>query len=384
MPKYTGAARLAYGGKTRDVLLSLDLDESCLVVKHPQEKDLFAYLPERQRLWSLSDICLTDIIIPTVDGTLTAANLDGLFILAYSPGAMSVHDSPLNRALQLSNDQAGIVTLKLLPKNSVVEFDYSPRSDSDNEVFYSASVASFAPFSCEAAGETYLVVEKRPNLSIRSKALIWGNEPRIRLALSLLQGAPVSLMVSYESGKARVNLVRPRIYRSSHLLYDEYTDAPAIFEHLLRFATGLSSQAFRHWEKAAAFLLEGKASFAEADVRVVNLFVFLEMFDGSRTLSGNTLSRMLSIAHSDARFLCEVRNRLVHQKHDLNGAISDADAWLRCNDPSYGLVGFDLSGCVHPPVTNVLLRLCERLNCYVATQIGWKGKWNTYKTISKL
>lgn len=41
MSLYTGTAKLTYDGKTRDVLLSLDLNEYCLVAKHPQDEDPF-------------------------------------------------------------------------------------------------------------------------------------------------------------------------------------------------------------------------------------------------------------------------------------------------------------------------------------------------------
>lgn len=196
-----------------------------------------------------------------------------------------------------------------------------------------------------------------------------------------MQGAPISLLAGYEGRKARINLARPRVYQSSHRLYDHYNDAGDVLEHLLRFSMALSIRDFHHWEKAAAFLLEGKASHAEEDIRVTNLFVFIEMFDESRTLNANSLSAMMSISLSDAKFLCAVRNRLVHQKHDLSEAIRDAQSELTRHDPSHVLRHFDISGCKHPATTNVLIRLCERLNFYLAQQIGWNGTWNAYKSI---
>lgn len=379
MSIYSGTAKFTYDGRTRDVLLSLDLNEYCLVAKHPQDKNLFEYFGER--LWTLSDLCLSDVSIPTANGTLSASKIDQLFITTYSPGTSSVHDSMLNRSFQLSNDNTGVVTIKLTPHHSIVEFDYSPLSGNQNELFYVANFASFMPFSCEAKGVTYSAAEKRPNLSIQSAAPLWERERRIRLALSLLQGAPISLLAAYEDRKARINLVRPRVYQSSHRLYEDYKDAPDVFEHLLRFSMGLSTQEFLHWEKATAFLLEGKASHAELDIRVTNLFVFIEMFDGSRTLSGNSLSAMLSISLADAKFLCEVRNRLVHQKHSLGDAISEAQSELVRNDPKHVLTNFDISGHRHPATTNVAIRLCERLNHYLAQQVRWTGAWNSYKTI---
>jgi len=381
MSIYTGTAKLTYDGKTREVLLSLDLNEYSIVAKHPQDEDLLHYLADRERLFSLSDLCLTDVNIPTVNGTLLASKIDAMFIAAYSPGASSIHDSMLNRSFQLSNDNSGIVTIKLTPTRSIVEFDYTPLSGDLNELFYVANFASFTPFSCEVGGVVYNAVENRPHLSIRSRACLWTHERRIRLALSLLQGAPISLLAGYEGGKVRINLARPRVYQSSHRLHEAYNDAPNVLEHLLRFCMTLSTQDFHHWEKAAAFLLEGKASYAEADIRVTNLFIFIEMFDGSKTLSANSLSPMLSISLSDAKFLCEVRNRLVHQKHDLTGAISDAQSELVRKNPNHVLTDFDISGRKHPATTNVLIRLCERLNLYLAQQIGWTGKWNAYKSI---
>lgn len=380
MRQYTGTAKLTYDGTTRDVLLSLDLNEYCLVVKYPQEKDVFEYLTDSSPHKS-HDVYLTEVNIPTVNGTLAASTIDELFIKQYPSGGMSIHDSILNRSLQLSDPSCGIVTIKLMRKVSVIEFDYVPRSLNASELFYFGEFSGNQYFTAKIGTMNCSVNQGDRQLSIQSSDSLWENERRIRLAFSLLHGAPLSFFASYEANKVRISLSPPRLFQSSHRFYKDHKDVPDLFEYLFRFAMKLTPQEFLHWIKATAFLLEGKASRAELDICITNLFVFIEMFDESRTMSGNSLQKMLSIPLSDAKFLCGIRNRLVHQHFCLSEAICDADAELTRESQKYRLEQFDISGRQHPATTTVVFRLYERLNYYLAQQIGWGGEWNAYSSI---
>jgi hypothetical protein len=151
-----------------------------------------------------------------------------------------------------------------------------------------------------------------------------------------------------------------------------------MFEQLLRFLLSLPPKEFAHWRKAGAFLVEGKSSLAELDIRLVNLFVFLEMFDGARGLSGQALAKMLDIPLSDAKVACETRNRLIHERHTLNAAIADADAQLARHDKAHALQSFDLSGRIESPGVMFTFRMCERINRFICRQIGWNQSYYDY------
>jgi hypothetical protein len=133
---------------------------------------------------------------------------------------------------------------------------------------------------------------------------------------------------------------------------------------VVRFLLALSDHDFDHWYKASAFMIEGKSSFAELDIRIANLFVFLEMFDDVNTLSASAVARMLDILLSDAKLLCGVRNKLVHGRHTLLEAIDASDAEQRARSTRHVLQAFALAN--QSPAVVLYLRLCERINAFTA------------------
>lgn len=202
---------------------------------------------------------------------------------------------------------------------------------------------------------------------------------RLRLAVSILLGTRAQIFAIHESDALRLSLASDVEYQRSHPLFDHGNRGGGILECLVRYLLALPDREFNHWNKAATFMIEGKSSFSDLDVRVTNLFVFLEMFDQSRTLSGNTVAAMLGIPLSDAKLLCEVRNKLVHERHTLLDAINASDAEQRARNPRYALQAFALAG--PSPSVNFYLRLCERINAFIARTIGWGGPHQAYSGI---
>jgi hypothetical protein len=151
-----------------------------------------------------------------------------------------------------------------------------------------------------------------------------------------------------------------------------------LFECLLKFFLGQSDVDFMHWYKACAFLLEAKAGQTELDIGLVNLFVYLEMWDGSDTLSANTLAPMLDISLNEAKLVCRIRNALVHEKRALIDGFQYARGELTRWDPNFSLEPSDGDDEKGDPAVKFVFRLYERTNSHLCKQIGWQGRYNNY------
>lgn len=68
------------------------------------------------------------------------------------------------------------------------------------------------------------------------------------------------------------------------------------------------------------------------DIQLLSLFTFFEAVDGSRTLSGNTLCRLLQVSEDIAKELIQVRNKVSHGTHNLSDAVTE---FVDLNDKIY-------------------------------------------------
>jgi hypothetical protein len=382
MTTFDGKAILRVEGEARGVQVTLDLDARSLIVRHARnEKDdeesvIRALMGDTPAVAHLSDV-----EIQTPNGLLRTARIDNLHVRQRNPGSGGVDDSLLTRSLSLSTSNTGVATYTLVPANSIIEFEHQPTTCSDNEIVYAGGLSALGRHRFEVGGDEFHVNGDRKQLCVRSTAPLWNRERRIRLAATLLLGVRVAPLAAFEGGLLRINLAREATYKESHQLYVDHALAGGLFEHLLRFFLGLSEPDFWHWYKACAFLLEGKAGHTELDIGLVNLFVFLEMRDKSDTLSANTIAPLLDISLTDAKLVCRIRNRLIHESQTLNEAVQEANAELVRNEPTYSLKWFDLGGSRHSPGVMVAFRLYERLNHYLCRTVGWQKGYNAYENV---
>jgi hypothetical protein len=191
-------------------------------------------------------------------------------------------------------------------------------------------------------------------------------------------GVRVAPLAALEAGVLRINLTKDISYKQSHRLNVDEKSAGALFECLLRFFLSISDVDFMHWYKACAFLLEAKAGQTELDIGLVNLFVYLEMWDGSDTLSANTLAPMLDVSLNDAKLVCRIRNGLVHEKRTLTDGFQHARAELARRDPNFSLERFSEGNEQGDSGVMFAFRLYERVNNHLCRKVGWQGQYNNY------
>lgn len=374
MPILEGHALLVDGTERREVRLQLDLRQRNLVVQYPGNDDLVKILG-RLSANEPEIVFLENIVILGPVGSLLCSRTGQLHvvnrILGEREQSAAAHEEP-------PSDESGASStrLTLSPAYSLVEFKTEKAEANTLTVRCHRTAMPRTQFTVEGADYTFDF--KDPHCTIRSSIPIWGSQRRLRLAISILLGTRAQLFAVHESNTLRLSLANDVEYQRSHALFDHPNFGRPMLECLVRFLLALSDRDFNHWYKAAAFMIEGKSSFAELDIRITNLFVFLEMFDDAGSLSGNAVAQMLEIPLSDAKLLCGVRNRLLHERHTLREAIDASDAEQRAHNPRYALQAFAFAD--QSPSVILYLRLCERINAFIARSIGWSGPHHTYSS----
>jgi hypothetical protein len=358
-----GHASLVDGAERREVGLQLDLQQRSFVVEYPCDEDLAEIL----RRLSANDpevVFLEDLVIRGPTGPIVCSQTERLYVSNRIAG-------------ERDESELSITRLTLSPSSSLVEF--RTENEEGNTLALRCHKAALPRVKFTVDGTSYSFNFKDSHCIISSSASIWGSQRRFRLAISILLGTRAQIFASHESSTLRLNLANDVEYQRSHPLFDHSNLGGGMLESLVRFLLALSDRDFDHWHKAIAFMVEGKSSFAELEIRITNLFVFLEMFDDSDTLSGNAVARMLGIPLSDAKFLCGVRNKLVHGRHTLREAIAASDADQRAHNPRHTLQAF--APVNQSPSVVLYLRLCELINGFIARSIGWGEAYHTYRSI---
>jgi hypothetical protein len=367
-----GTALLVDGDSRREVRLLLDLQRRCFIAEHICDEDLMTIF--RRISASESEIVhLQDAMFLSPMCPLSCSQTGRLHVVERVSGT---HEPDVYAATQETPSIGTSRTrLVLSPASSIVEFKTDKAETST--LIYNCHRLSIPRTGFTVDGSAYVFSFEGTHCLVDSPALIWGKHRRLRLALSILFGTRAQLFAARESGTLYLNVARDIEYQRSHALFEYASSAGPILECLTRFLLALSDREFNHWHKATAFMIEGKSSYAELEIRITNLFVFLEMFDAADRLSGNAVAEMLEIPLSDAKLLCGVRNKLVHEGHTLLEAIEASDAELRTHNPRHEVHAFDLAG--QSAGAMLYLRLCERINHFVARKIAWHGKHNAYR-----
>lgn len=374
MPTLEGHAFLVDGTERREVRLQLDLRQRNFVVEYPCDDDLFEIL--RRLSANEPEVAfLENVAIRGPTGSLVCSQTEKLYVANRVSGereqSATAHGEPLS-----NESEASRTRLTLSPACSLVEF--ITEKAEGNALTLRCHRAAIPRTQFTLDGASYTFDFKDSHCTISCSEPIWGSQRRLRLAISILLGTRAQLFAVHESNTLRLSLANDVEYQRSHPLFDHSNFGGPMMECLVRFLLALSDRDFDHWYKATAFMIEGKSSFAELDIRITNLFVFLEMFDDANTLSGSAVARMLDIPLSDAKLLCGVRNKLVHGRHTLLEAIDASDAEQRAHNPHHVLQAFAFAN--QSPAVVLYLRLCERINAFIARSIGWSGPHHTYRS----
>jgi len=379
MKTFTGTAILEMESEAKPVHLRINLDENVIEVRFPM-----GARPELRRDWSEARPRLRGIHVELPTGRLIRDEYDDFFVSGYSPGTVSIHDAELVRALNLRAREEGITKLVLVPRSSGVEFEYQPSDGSEpgHEIVYEGCVVSSAPqVELQLSDRTFTLAGDKKGLVLRSREPLEPIEDRFRFCWSVVQGAPLSVRSILDNNRLILNLALPD-KRSSHgRLYQDHNDLIPFLNAFFKFVQCQSETGFSRWQRSAHFYLEGISGSASLDINTLNLFVFLEMIDESKTLNKTPLAAALGICLEDADLLCRARNQLVHKGSSLGRAVIDSRKEVLGQASSWAS-GFDVFEQDEWATAALFhFRLAALLACYWTRRINCPKPCNEYREI---
>lgn len=381
MATLTGTADIDYDGTKRNVLLTLDFDHGCLIAQHPQEGDPISFLMTQDANRPGKPVTITNVVINSAIGPLTSPRLNGFYVSRSHFGSWSPQVTPVVNSFFLGIDASHVTRIELQSNDNLIELNFRPGCWPDNEIVFTPTTDFQTAFTFHLHDQEFNVSATEVGVGISSKDPIDQHCTALQMALTLLTGNRVFLFSSCANGQCRINLTREPAKRNGAALWQSVNDAPDLFETLFTFISGLPSDDFSRWQKATALIVAAKSADSPLDLRIINAFVLIEMFDDQPTLGRDKVARMLDIDVSDADLIIKVRNKLLHQHHSLSEAIEEADRELSKVKPSYRLKAFDLSETHLPESVLFTFRVWERINAFIARKIGWSRQYNNYPTI---
>lgn len=137
---------------------------------------------------------------------------------------------------------------------------------------------------------------------------------------------------------------------------------------------------WRRLTKGLYFYLQGLGGIAPIEIRVINLFTFLEIIDGSNTLDKNKISKLLGITTDEADILCKTRGSLIHNGKDIATALINSYN----ETASYKKAPLDCklfiidSDNKQKMTVHFYFKLAMLLNKFLIKKIGYSGQWNDY------
>jgi len=114
----------------------------------------------------------------------------------------------------------------------------------------------------------------------------------------------------------------PHGYSSGQLFPTE--ELGTIWQRILDSLAGISDEELTRRYNEISFVVAGFDQTMLLEDRLTNLYKALESFDGTRTLSSERISRMFDIGKGDAKFVCEMRNNLMHRGMSIEQAALNA------------------------------------------------------------
>jgi hypothetical protein len=327
MDRFFGKAVLEFAGRKEEVSLCINLLDNVFEARFPMDMKEAFKLSFGKSDWMTQDLRLTDIEIKLPHGRLVKDIYDDFFIEEYKPGTFSTYTSELSRSLNLRGEELGITILVLTPRTSGITFDFKKPSYNANqyELFYTNNKLRVDPQTClEVDSLRIRFAGDKNGLTLIAESSLREVQEKFWLSWSILQGTPLHLRAILDADELTLNMSSCKFTSGIGSLPVKESDVLPLFNAYNVFFRQMSIEEFSRWRRAAHFYFEGVATDRYLEIRLINLFNFLEMLDDSKTLNKSTLAPLLSVTNNEADILCKIRNSLVHKGKTLEDAISTA------------------------------------------------------------
>lgn len=376
MKAFTGQAILHIEDQKTHVSISLNpkagvFEAEFLVSALPYE--LFNNTPGIART-----VQLTDIRIPLPTGTLECAELEEVFLAGDGAFSMNVAETPISSALNLADDRQGMRRITLKPKEPLIQFHHFPPLDSLSEIYFLNNFIWGIPTTISVNGDDVHFLPRETSLSITGPNDLRPILPRIKASWSVLQGAYLAHAASYNhDGGIDLAVRRPRAYYKGNSLFHGLENFKPLLDALVLAFAAKSEDDFKGWEKAISFYLEGRNPELDYDVRIIGFMIFIEMFDGSSTMSKQSISHEFNCSLEFAEFLVRMRNKLIHERMTIWNAVPQVHSELLQHQDTWSCAEINFSLEEYETASILFFLHLERLvNQFIVNHVGYSGSYS--------
>jgi hypothetical protein len=380
MSYLVGTGILEQCGRERPVQVKIDLEKNTVLVSHgindPGEALLYAFTGTGAE----AEPTLCSLAFRTPVGDLRREKWSGLFVL--NARCNSGFHSDSLRILRREPDGKGLAEIELQPSSSIVDFQLVrfPGSKPWCDAYYRVRRPAVpSEMSIRLRGQIATVSNSHDGVLIVSESSLFADHEALSWTLAVFHGGPVSLRCSTDSETLRLNLC-PHDCRSYAALSNHTATAEATLQRLYDFYADLTEPSKTSWAIASHYYLEGLTSTSVMEIRLMHLFSFLEVMDGSGTLNKQSMAPLLQIEFDEAHLLAEMRNKLVHNGASLGSAYASALEVVNRGERAVSIRA-DLLSLANPIDAGrfVYFWLADRIKEYIRREVGFDGVWQSYE-----
>ncbi|NLX24890.1 MAG: hypothetical protein GXY61_02865 [Lentisphaerae bacterium] len=318
--KLTGTCALCRSGLPKRVPIEFDVIEQTIKIWLPlsqmQEFVMVGQCFKGKRL------PITDIQVVTPTAQLSCSRLPPAFVSSTSGAGFSLDDGEINKIIAVGDNRIQAISLQLTLYQSKIVFGiapFSPAVQLNPETMYTNhGIHLHERFDIRLGKKTLNVRYSPKHVFIRGRTTATDREI-LKHALSLLSLGPEQQVTQLSPPRLTLNYAWSTTKSYGESVVDR-NDLPTAFQSIV---THLSSCTSIQRERRFNEILHMVTGFQQAvyvEHRLTNLLKALESFDGTRTMAANQLSTLLQIDLGDAKFICGIRNELIHKGIPLKEA----------------------------------------------------------------
>jgi len=311
--RLTGTCALDRKGLPERVPIEFDTSEQTIAVWLPLPP-IEKYFTAGQHFTGKS-LPITDIRVVSPTAQLSCKRLPSAFVSSFGASGYSLDDGEINKVIAVEEDRIQAIRLNLTLHRSKITFTVTPFAPAVRirpETMYTNHSSHQHQQFDVVLGKRKLGVRYSPkHVFVRGRTSAKDREI-LRHTLSLLSLGPEQEVTNLAPPRLTMNCSwsTAKAYGEPVLKAD---GLPAAFQSIIAHLVGCpTAQKERHFNE----ILHTVAGFQQAvfvEHRLTNLLKALESFDGTRTMAANRLASLLQIEIGDAKFVCGIRNDLIHK-----------------------------------------------------------------------
>jgi len=322
--KLTGTCTLVVSGRSERAMIEFDISAQTITIWRTSPADLKDFFTEGEGIWS-KRVSVRDIEVFSPTALLCCDRLPPAFPSSYRPPRLSVDDGEISKIMAIGEGQVHAMRLDLALHRRKLALRVEPFADSvelqHESVFTNHSRYWNQRFSVDI-GRRSFDVRYSPRHVFLTGRLRAKDAQVFRHACSLIALGPERLIAQLKPPTVTLNYSWGTAKAYGEVVISE-KDLPSSFQLVLNYLTKCDEKTRRKRFYEITHIVEGFQQKIFVEHRLTNLLKALESFDGTKTLSANRLAGLLGTKKGDARFLCGIRNCLVHKGMSLAEAAQE-------------------------------------------------------------